>query len=313
MVGYDTLWLYADEHIAPTSDLKGVADMLSCEGYDKNTGEMWSTGNIDNLKISVGGGGISIKGSVAAFLYPDNVITVSRKDLPVALEKMSDTLHFDVSNTRPTRIDVSTSFIMSRNPTAYYQVLGGLTYFKRIMVDCDTVYYHRGKEKRQTLVFYDKYRECTEKNTGLPKVYEDAKNVLRYEYRIKGRIAHQLNCEGVTALTLSNTDFYRKIVNEWAHQYFSIKKTYSIGNMAEIKTVGDAKSFICGYALSKIGAASTMAIIQEMKLREIFSDPKYYSRLKRSIAELSSKYSKADRDDLAEELDNDVREELTYI
>lgn len=313
MVGYDTVWLHADAYQIPDNDLKAVSDMLSRGGYDKTTGEMWSTGNVGNLKVSVGGGGVSVKGSIAAFLYPDNVVTVGRKYVAEALEKMSDTLHFDVSKARPTRIDVSTSFLMANKPTAYYQLLGGLSYFTRIMASKNTVYYQRGKENRQTLAFYDKYRECIDTQTGLPKVYKDAGNILRYEYRVNGRIAHQLNCREVMASTLADVDFYRKIVSEWAQQYFNIKKTYSVGNMEGIKTVSDAKNFICSYALSQLGAASTTAIISEMKAKKVFQDPKYYTRLKHAMAELSSKYHKADNNDLATELDNDVREELAYI
>ena len=309
-VGYDTVWLHCDTQ--PT-DTKYLADMLTKGGYDKTTGEMWSTGNVGNLKVSVGGGGVSIKGSVAAFLLPDNVITLDRKLVGEALEKMSDTLHIDVSKARPTRIDVSTSFLMRHNPKAYYSILGGLNYFQRITATSNTVYYQRGKENRQTLAFYDKYRECIDTHTGLPKPYKDTGNVLRYEYRINGRIAHQLNCREVQASTLADEDFFRLLVNEWAGQYFNINKSYSIGDMADIKTVSDARNFLCSYALNAVGAAATNGLMDEMKRQGVFSDRKYYSRLKRTMKELIGMYKETETNDLATGLDNDVREETAYI
>lgn len=309
-VGYDTIWLQCDVH---PDEAKMVAGILDKESCNKRTGEVWSVGNVGNLRVCAGGSSVTIKGSAAAFLLPDNVITLNQEQMREALFKMSDTLHIDVSKAKLARTDVSASLPMKNAPSAYYSALGDLTYFKRSEVAKETLYYLRGGRNSQTLVFYDKYRECYDKQNHMPKVFRDVGNILRYEYRINGRVSSQMHWGNLTAATLTDKDFYRSIVNKWRQSYEHIKKTYNCNDMSEIKTVKDGRDFIFGYALSAIGADTASGLIDEMKRCGVYADRNSLYRLKRMITEVSAKYKGEVENDLTIELDKAIREEATSV
>ena len=313
MLGYDTIHFLLDGYQIPTKELDYLCSMLQRDGIDKTTGERWSTGNIANCKVTVSELGVSVKGSIAGFYYPTNTLTVSRQEARPAIEKLSDTLHLDLFKANVSRVDVSTSFIMQDTPQAYFDVLGGLSYFYRQPVGRTTLYYHRGKSDRQTLCFYDKEREVTAKREALPKVYADCGNVLRYEARINGRVAAQLNEKQVTGATLCDGRFFRKVGDFWADTYQKINKTYTQYDMSKINNAREAKDFLCSVALAKMGAGEVNRLIAQMKAQGVLSDPKYYTRLKRMIAELTEKGRCTDINDLASELDADILTEKAYL
>lgn len=313
MLGYDTVNFFLDGAEIPPKEIDHLCGMLPQDGVNKTTGERWSTGNISNLKVTVSQLGVSIKGSLAAFLYPTNTLTVSRQEARHALEKLSDSLHLDMTKARISRVDVSTSFLMAYQPTAYYDVLGSLSYFYRQPVGRTTLYYHRGRSDRQTLCFYDKEREVTANHKALPKVYADCGNVLRYEARINGRVANQLNEKQVTGATLCDSAFFRKVGLFWASTYQNINKTYTQYDMSKINNAREAKDFLCSVALAKMGASEVSRLISQMKAQGVLSDPKYYTRLKRMMAELAEKGRCTDRNDLASELDADIMTEKAYL
>lgn len=313
MLGYDTIHFFLDGYQIPPKELDHLCSMLQRDGVDKTTGERWSTGNISNLKVTVSELGVSIKGSLAALLYPTNTLTVSRQEARHAVEKLSDTLHLDMAKANISRVDVSTSFLMAYKPTAYYDVLGSLSYFYRQPVGRTTLYYHRGRSDRQTLCFYDKEREVTAKREALPKVYADCGNVLRYEARINGRVASQLNEKQVTGATLYDSRFFHKVGAFWADSYQRINKTYTQYDMSNITNARQAKDFLCSVALAKMGAGEVNRLIAQMKAQGVLSDPKYYTRLKRMMAELAEKGRCTDTNDLASELDADILTEKAYL
>lgn len=309
-VGYDTIWLQCDVHPAEANIVAGLLDK---EGCNKITGEVWSVGNVGNLRVCAGGSSVTIKGSAAAFLLPDNVVTLNRKQMGEAVFKMSDTLHIDVSKAKPTRIDVSASLPMKNAPSAYYSSLGNLTYFKRSEVAKETLYYLRGGKNPQTLAFYDKCRECYDKQSHMPKVFKDIGNVLRYEYRINGRVSSQMHWGDLTAATLTDEDFFRSIVNKWRQNYEHIKKTYYCNDMSGIRTVKDGMDFIFGFALSAIGADAANGLIDEMKQGGVYEDRNSIYRLRRKVTEVSSKFKGEVENDLTIELDNAIREAAASV
>lgn len=313
MLGYDTVNFFLDGAEIPTEEIDRLCSMLQRDGVNKATGERWSTGNIDNLKVTVSELGVSIKGSLAAFLYPTNTLTVSRQEARHAVEKLSDTLHLDMAKANVSRVDISTSFLMAYQPAAYYDVLGGLSYFYRQPVGRTTLYYHRGRSDRQTLCFYDKEREVTANHEALPKVYSDCGNVLRYEARLNGRVAAQLNEKQVTGATLCDGRFFHKVGAFWADTYQKINKTYTQYDMSNITNARQAKDFLCSVALAKMGAGEVNRLITQMKAQGVLSDPKYYTRLKRMMAELAEKGRCTDTNDLASELDADILTEKAYL
>ena len=70
---YDTINFWINRNDIK-GDISAVPQRLNnaIEGTNCDTGETWTTGKIDDLKVSVSMAGVSIKGSIAKFLLPDN-------------------------------------------------------------------------------------------------------------------------------------------------------------------------------------------------------------------------------------------------
>lgn len=312
MIGYDTLHLFVDATRDNQADLTKVANLLQNEGVRKDTGEVWSSGSVGNLRVSVGGAGMSVKGSISAFYGENNSLLIGKQAIQEAMEKMSDTIHVKMADAKVTRLDVCANFILKNETKAYLDVLGSLTYFQRVQATHNTLYYHRGREKLQTLCFYNKEMECKETHKELPKVYSDNGNMLRYEARFNGRVAKQFKRAEVTASTLADTKFFNDVVSKWGELYFNIVKVCNAISMNRIKTVSEAKDYIFAVALANMGAQDTAKILNEMKAKCVFGDRKYYSRLRTAIEDVNNKFAISDNNDLARELDDEVRTILAY-
>jgi hypothetical protein len=312
MIGYDTVHFFLEATSTNQADLANVANLLGQESLNRETGEVWSTGYVRNLRVSVGGAGVSVKGSVASFFNATNTQLVGRTEISQAVEKLGDTLNINMSNAKVTRLDVCSNFITQNAPKAYLDILGSLTYFQRIQATQNTLYYQRGKENIQSLCFYDKQIECHDTRKELPAVYAIGENMLRYEARFNSRLPKQFNRQEVTASTLANREFYNEVVGKWGQLYFSINKFYNTITMTKIKTVSEAKDYIFAVALSNMGANDVDRMLTEMKSKGVFADRKYYTRLKKSLEEVSEKFVTTGSNDLARELDDEVRTVLAY-
>lgn len=311
---YDSLNIWNNR--AEAGNLTASALYLSNakETCNKETGEIWTYGNLENLKVSVSFAGISIKGSLAKFYLPDNTYTLNRHQVKEAIEKLSDTLHIDVSEGKITRLDVSTNFIMRNETQRYYDVLGLCTHFNRVQATGNTLYYQsKGKDCKRTLAFYNKARETNDRKGVMPGVYSEA-NLLRYEARWNTRLPQQFKEQEVTGKTLFNNRFYSKIIDLWAESYFKIEKQRNINlnAMKEIKTVSEATDYIFAIALQKMQPDEVQNILEDMKQRNVFEDAKYYSRLKKKLKDVSTKADITEKNDLVTELDSEVRNVLAY-
>lgn len=312
MIGYDTIHMFIDSYTLDKADISMLSQRLERGGYNKNTGEAWSVGNVENLKISIGGAGVSIKGSLSGFYYLNNTMLVNRGEVENAIAAISDTLHISLNTAKVTRLDIAADFIMRNEPKAYFDILGTLVYFQRLRATQNTLYYTRGKENLQSLCFYDKTKESKDSKKEMPSVCNECGNVLRYEARFNARLAKQMQRQEILTSTLSNADFYYKVLEKWGQLYFNINKFYGVGNMGKVKNVTQAKDYIFAVALHNMGAGDVDKILSEMKARQLFNNRKYYSRLKQSLDSVKEKYLTSSTDDAANELDDEVRNVLAY-
>jgi hypothetical protein len=311
---YDTINIWIGR--AEAGDLTASTLCLTNvkETADQDTGEVWTCGNLDNLKVTVSTAGVSVKGSLAKFYFPDNTYTLNCKQVKQAIEKLSDTLRIDISEAKITRLDVSTNFIMRNKAQRYYDVLGLCTYFNRVQATPSTLYYHsKGKDQKRTLIFYDKAREVSGRNGIVPAVFKN-ENLLRYESRWNTRLPRQLQEREVIGKTLYDRQFYSKIVGLWGDSYFRIGKqrNINIDAMDKIKTVSDATDFICAIALQKLPPDEVQNLLEDMKRKNLFSDRNNYTRLKKKLKDISGKTEITEVDSLAQELDTEVRNVLAY-
>ncbi|WP_455640028.1 phage/plasmid replication domain-containing protein [Parabacteroides sp.] len=313
---YDTVNFWLNR-----GDIKGdISAIPQClnnaiEGTNCDTGETWTTGKIGDLKVSVSMAGVSIKGSLAKFLLPDNTYTLTRHQVREAIEKLSDSLYLPVNCAKVTRIDISTNFIMSNEATRYFDLLGLCTYYNRNQATDNTLYYHnKGKEHLRTMAFYDKAREVSDRYGSIPDVYKDT-NLLRYEMRWNTRLPQQLNEPEITGSLLYDPRFYHKLIKSWADNYFKIEKKKQLKTeaMNSIKTVTDAAEYIYAIALSKLPSDEVQNVLRTLKANGVFKDPKNYTRLKKKLSDIVSKTEISEADELAKELDNEIKQTLSYM
>jgi hypothetical protein len=302
---YDTVNMWLDWYKVGNYNLSTITNKLTnqIEKHSKDFNSI--TGNINNYKVGLYETGISLKGSICKYYNNDNLHTLTRSGMQRAIEKMSDDLSLPIQLATIRQVDLSTHFIMTREPHEYYNYLGAKQYFKRVQATNNTLYYNTNARQ---IIFYDKIKEAKSKKVEIPMIYKN-ENLLRYEIRHKGRLNKQFNLPEVTAQTLYNEQFYIKLIDIWVNEYLNIEKInkLTINNMEQIKTVKNAEEMIFGILLNKIGQSEIESLISDFKANHVYTDPKYYTRLKNKLKTLANKPNISDRSELIEELNRNIK------
>ena len=279
------------------------------EFVDYNTGEIvGNIGNIGNISVAVLRNGVSINGSISKYYLGDNIQTLTRRDTARAIEKLSDALHLAVADAKPVEIEFGTNFLLSNPIPDYLQRLGDMPRLVRNNFTASALYYqHRGKNQPTKFVFYDKIADANEKGVQIPLGMEQA-NVLRYEMRLSRRLARQTGFADLVADTLSDGRFYRHLLALWGNRYFSIRKITKTEktNMEQIKTVGDAIDLFVA-RLMAANPEQAAGFVDELKDARVFSDRKYYTRVKSKLQAIATKTGNPSDDALLRELDDEVK------
>lgn len=312
---YDTINFWLDR--AEASNIDEVANRLqdARDNINRTTGEVWTCGNLENLRATVSSAGVSIKGSLAKFYFPNNTYTLNRHQVKEAIEMLSDSLSLPMSKARITRIDVSTNFIMTRPTPQYFEMLGSCRYYNRVRATGNTLYYHlKGMDCKRSMCFYDKAREMKKNKESLPNVYAGV-NLLRYESRWCTRLPQQLKEPQVIGESLYNSAFYRKTIKHWADNYFSIQKKRRLKNeaMNNVTTVKDAVNYISAFAIGRLPPGELQQILEDLKANKVFTDKKYYSRLNRHLKKITTNDKVLETEDLVRELDGEIKNVLAYM
>lgn len=300
---YDTLSLYLKQERAGNSDLLAQTPVyLENITELQKAGLIHYSGYLKNLKIYVSDRGVSVKGSLAKYYLDDNLQTLRRKDTEQAINKLSDELHLSMQKADVSRVDFAHNFIMNYEPETYYRYLGESQYFKRYLQP-KSLYY---KNSNRTKLFYDKRSEAKHKAVNIPEIMR-GRHVLRYEIRYSQRLGKQFNEPEVTAGILSEEPFYIKLVKRYVDDYKSIHKNPEIKlNTDKMETPKDFWRQIALMKIDEIGINRMMDIIDEWRAKDVFSNPAYYSRLKKEIRDYSKEYEANDSGKLIEELDSKV-------
>ena len=197
-------------------------------------GEERVYGSLDGLKITLYIGGLSVVGSLPKYLFGNNICSLDRHTTAQALEKLSDALHIPVNEAKVTELEFGTNFVMKHTPQSYIFRLGDMARMSRCYAGSSLYYKGTGKSERKTFVFYDKGQEYVETGKDSENALNGA-NLLRYEMRLKGRLANLLKVPEVQASTLTDISFYRKVLKYWQDSYFSIIKI----NQAKTNAMGE--------------------------------------------------------------------------
>ena len=307
---YDTVNMWLDWGLVGDFSLPTITQKLSnvTEHYKENYN--YISGNLNNYRVGITETGITLKGSLPKYVHGYNLHTLTRSGTEQAIQQLSDELSLPIKLARLTQIDLSTHFIMKRPVHEYYQFLGDKRFFKRLQATLETLYYNT---KARQLVFYNKLDEATYKGAEIPDIFK-GENLLRYEIRHKGRLNKQFNMPEVVASTLYDEAFYINLINIWVKEYQNIQKVNRLTacNMDNIKTPKDAENMIFGLLLNKFGISEIDNILQDMKAKNVYTDPKYYSRLKAKLKQLANKTDISEKSELITELDNEIKSIKQY-
>ena len=297
-----------------TPDVSKFLDKAK-DQIDHETGEICTSGSLEGLKVTIYTGGISIIGSLAKFLYPNNVYPLNRHSTAQAIEKLSDSLHLSVEAATVSGLEFGQAFVMKYPVESYLSKLGNMPKLLRYHFDVGTLYYKpRGKQQPKVFAFYDKKADAMAKGMALPVGFKDA-NFLKYEMRLNGRLPQQMGVPEVTASTLSESGFYRQMVKRYQDNYFSISKQNQIKTdvMSEIKTVSDAFDVLVARLINQSDQTQIAAFLEELKEAKVFEDRINYTRLRKKIQAVAAKAGVTVSDDLVKELDDEIKNAVAYV
>lgn len=300
---YDTLKLYLRQDSVKDVDLLAETPVFleNITEHSKND-EIYYSGSLNNLRMYVSEKGVSINGSIAKYYLSDNMQTLRRQDTEQAIQKLSDDLHLPIKKANVSRIDFAHNFIMQYKPDVYYPYLGESQYFNRFQQP-KSLYYSNDS---RTLLFYDKPVEAKSKGYRIPEVWSD-QNVLRYEIRYRRRLSKQFKEPEVRARTLYDEQFYIKLTDRYVSDFKSIHKNVKISldseNMATVKDFWDQMALL---SIERIGQAGAVDLVEELRAKEVFDKPEYYSRLKKQIRDKSKKFQASDSTPLIDELESKI-------
>ncbi|TVL97280.1 MAG: hypothetical protein CV087_22540 [Candidatus Brocadia sp. WS118] len=278
----------------------------------QRTGEIYSNGKLENLKVNVNSNGVSIKGSLAKFLFGNNLEQLTRKNTQLAIEKLSDSLKLPLQGAIVYRLDIGANFILKRAVSEYISLLGGVRYYKRSEIaDKQTLLYLTSK---RAMAFYDKVKELKRHQEPIPEVFQ-GRNVLRYELRFTKRLPEQLNeKKAVSVLKLYDENFYISVLEKWKSEYFKIQRLNRLKITGAIK-MSSVREFVNQLALIGLtnigGEAIALEMIENAKSNGEL-DKMQYKRFKDKIRELATNESYLELNEAIFELDSKVRQAVNY-
>lgn len=300
---YDSIKLYLNQDSARDIDLLAeVPVYLENITVHEKVNEVYYSGSLKNLRVNVSQRGISIRGSLAKYFLSDNMQTLRRQDTEQAIEKLSDELHIPIQDAKVTRIDFAHNFVMKYEPKTYYSYLGQAKRLERL-IQPESLYY---KNKSKEMVFYNKIAEVKSRRAKIPEIWE-GKNLLRYEIRYMRNLSGQLKVPEVKACSLYEEKFYIHLVDRYVDDYVSIHKHGEIildtDNMKKPK---DVLNQLALQSLNSLTQGGKVDFVEELRNKNIFENPEYYSRLKKNIRLMRKKYEASDSLPLIEELDSKI-------
>ena len=271
-----------------------IPSLLSNVGYtEKQNGNWWINGNLENLRIAVGEAGISIKGSPNKYVHGYNFAKLTRQEFQQGIEKISDAFSMDIKKSSTTKVDIAHNFCMKEDVKHYYPYLGMNKYYQRQELD-NSLYY---RNKQRTIIFYDKVKEGKKNGETTPLAWQN-KNVLRYELRFLGRLLKQFNRSILTAEDLYKDEVYIQIIDRWILEYKNIIKNKVMNPNKETLTNREAKDYLLSALVAEFGQNKVLSIVDGWKGK--FTTNKEAQRFKKSLNGLTGLTLESD---LIQELD----------
>lgn len=270
-------------------DISGYLDNGN-ENCSMKTGEVSVYGNVENIKVTQYFGGYSIQGSLPKFLYGNNVCQLTRKEVGLAIEKLSDRLHLPLDDADITKIEVGANICLAKQHTAYTRLLGDMPRMQRVSM-ADSLYFQgSGRVYPRQYYFYDKVAEVKKHGGTMPQGLEAA-NMMRYEMRLNGRLPFQLSIPEFKGSTLQDRVVYQELINRWLNGYLSIHKLVNMEDehLKKGMSVKEAQEVFIAQQIAKGGSSMIDEFIAKLKQNECFDNRLYYNRVKSNLQKLASK------------------------
>ncbi len=315
---YDNLHIWIDRGIVGES-FSTIPNRLT-DAYEVTnieTGETRISGNLDGLSLKINSGGLTVVGSLCKFLHGSNIYTLNRKSTKSAIEKLSEAIGADVSESKVTYLEFGTSFILSNPVGLYLKRLGYKNGMRRDQHGTLQYIPCRGdrdcSEESRKFVFYDKEKELRQKKETLPEGF-DGLNILRYEIRFHRRLPFQLSCPKVDLQTLSDYWFYKSMIERYQKEYFSISRQHRLKPQAikKISCPTDAFEVFVAQLISLTDKEYISNFLDDLRsCKRLTSSQRL--RLRKKLERVSKQSDYLEKDELISELDDAIRNVSTYV
>ena len=229
------------------------------------------------------------------------------------MQKLSDELGLDISTAKVTYLEFGDSFIMEHGVGEYLKRLSAMPRMARNQQESTLYFQTKGIEDPKKFVFYDKEMELRKKKESLPDGFRGL-NILRYEMRFKNRLPQQIGWPEVTASTLYNREFSRKILNLYQQNYFSItkRKTMRLSALQAVSNPKEAFDCLVSMLISQAEPKLIEDFIGDLTTGTKLDRVQLY-RLGKMVERVSTKGKLMEQDPLIAELDNHIQNVGIYI
>ncbi len=303
---YDTLrgnmsiaHLSNQEKYAKASLLNKVTEVYNDFGYSIG-------GNYNGVQIKINENKIHLQGSLSKFALGDNIQTLTRRTTLDAINSLSEAFKMDFGDMNLTRIDISNNLIMKHPPEVYWDKLGELKYFNKT-VHKNGVYFSKESEQ---LLLYGKLNEYKAKGLVIPSIYKGL-NMLRYEYRLTGRICKTLNKNEVKIMHLYDEQFYIDLLKRWQNKYFQIRKINNI-TMKPTTSAKQLEQIFASMFIQSMGQDKCLSMVKEwQKTNDL--DKKIAYDMRNKIRSLNNLKGISEESQLIKELDSKIIDSISHF
>ncbi len=267
-----------------------------------------TTGYIQNLRVKVDDRGISINGSLAKFLFGNNLRTPTRIEIQRAIEILSDLLSLHLDQARIFKLEFGINIHIDKPMINYYDCLGEMRYFKKTCYDKETVQY---KNINNAFVFYDKIKEMRKNRVPIPDIFRN-KLIMRIESRLNKRLCQTLKEPKIKVSMLYEEIFYIKIIDLFRNQFDSIHRIRKIKLNSEVLQMATVKDFVNQLAFLQIielGGEKEVLQMLEKEKNNFYCRQTFYM-LKKKTKELSSQPVLTEDSESMLELNRKVKQAL---
>ena len=192
-------------------------------------GVVLNRGMFKNFNVRETSKGIFINGSIAKYIFNENLTIPSLSQIEDALNEIANELNFNLQNTSVYRVDIGYNFRLNHNVKNYLNQFGNLVGFSKMNInDLETLMYAKNDKTKQ-LLFYHKLLEMKANGVKIPSEFKDLDNIiLRYELRLRKKIKIEFGLDNVRANMLYDKDFISLLIEKWHVHYFNIHKTSKV-------------------------------------------------------------------------------------